>query len=65
MARPIAVSLRLVMAGMMTRHAMAKRKRKGIARLTLMGLDMSGLVLRNHSMPTTDAPTDSHSVCEK
>lgn len=65
MPTPIAVSFGWVIAGMITKQPMAIRNKRGITMLTLIGRGRSGLVLLNHNMPTTDAPTDSQSVCEK
>lgn len=62
MATPIAVSFGFVMAGMMTKQPIAMRKTYGMMMLTLIGRGMLGLVLRSHSIPTTEAPTDNQSV---
>lgn len=49
-------------AGITTRQPIAMRNTAGTRTLTLMGLGMSGLVCRSQSMPTTEAPTESHRV---
>lgn len=62
MTSPIAVSLGLSIAGMMTKKPIAMRKTNGTTIFTRIGLGISGFVRLSQSMPTIEAPTESQSV---